>query len=73
MLQEAILARRAALTGCILILLGWDEPRIELTRRLRALGLPLLVLAVSAPPVVQAPAWLHVLTPGRIQEGLARL
>ena len=72
-LQDAILARRAALTGCILILLGWDEPRAELTRRLQALGLPLLALAVTARPVAAAPAWLHVLTPGRVQEGLARL
>jgi len=72
-LQDAILARRAALSGCILILLGWDGARAEFTRRLQALGLPLLALSVSAQPVPAAPAWLHVLTPGRIQEGLARL
>jgi uncharacterized protein (DUF58 family) len=72
-LQDAILARRSTLTGCILILLGWDEAREELTGRLRSLGVPLLMLAVSANGVPDAPAWLHVLTPGRIQEGLAAL
>jgi uncharacterized protein (DUF58 family) len=72
-LQDAILARRAALTGCILIFIGWDEARAAFTRRLRALGLPILALAVSAESVRDAPAWLRVLAPGRIQEGLARL
>lgn len=72
-LQDAVLARRAALTGCILVLLGWDEARAEFTRRLRAQGLPLLALAVSARPVPEPPAWLRVLTPGRIGEALAAL
>jgi hypothetical protein len=72
-LQDAVLARRAALTGCILVLVGWDEARSQFTQRLRAHGLPLLALAVSARPVADVPPWLHVLTPGRIGEGLAAL
>jgi len=72
-LQDAVLARRGALTGCILVLLGWDDERAEFTRRLRAQGLPVLALAVTAQPVPQPPAWLRVLAPGRIPEGLAAL
>jgi uncharacterized protein (DUF58 family) len=72
-LQDAVLSRRTALTGCILVLLGWDEARAEFTRRLRAQGLSVLALAVTAQPVTEPPAWLRVLAPGRIQEGLAAL
>jgi uncharacterized protein (DUF58 family) len=72
-LEDAVLARRAALTGCILVLVGWDEARAEFTQRLRAQGLSVLALAVSTRPVSDPPAWLRVLTPGRIGEALAAL
>jgi hypothetical protein len=72
-LEHAVLARRAALTGCICVLLAWDEPRIAFAHRLRALGVPLLVMVVTATPPSERPSWLHVLVPGRIQEALARL
>ncbi|MSQ71844.1 MAG: DUF58 domain-containing protein [Betaproteobacteria bacterium] len=72
-LHHAVMQRRAALSGCVLVLIDWDEARRELVRRLRESGLALLVLLVSAEPVESPPAWLHVLTPGKIEEGLARL
>ena len=72
-LHDAVIARRAALSGCILILLAWDEPRQELVRALQQSGFPLKTLVVSAREIAAAPAWLHVLIPGKIQEGLARL
>jgi len=72
-LHDAVLARRAALSGCILILLAWDEARQALVRALQQSGLPLKILLVSERDIEAAPAWLHVLAPGRIQEGLARL
>jgi hypothetical protein len=72
-LHHAVLARRAALSACILILLAWDEARQSLVRALQQSGLPLKVLVVSEQEVEAAPSWLHVLAPGRIQEGLARL
>ncbi|MFH1605077.1 MAG: DUF58 domain-containing protein, partial [Pseudomonadota bacterium] len=72
-LHDAVLARRAALSGCILILLAWDEPRQELVRALRQSGFPLKALVVSESKIALAPAWLHVLLPGKIQEGLATL
>jgi uncharacterized protein (DUF58 family) len=72
-LREALMARRALLTSAIVVLVGWDEPRRQLVRELRVLGLPLLVMAVLEEPPADAPAWLRVLVPGRIREGLARL
>jgi uncharacterized protein (DUF58 family) len=72
-LHDAVLDRRAALSGCILILLAWDEARQALVRALRQSGVPLAVLLVSAQPPEAAPAWLRVLAPGKIQEGLALL
>ncbi|MFH1043821.1 MAG: DUF58 domain-containing protein [Pseudomonadota bacterium] len=72
-LHDAVLARRAALSGCILILLAWDEARQALVRALQQSGLPLKVLVVSERDIEAAPAWLRVLRPGKIQEGLAEL
>jgi len=72
-LHDAVLARRAALSGCILILLAWDEARQALVRALQHSGLPLKVLVVSERDIEAAPGWLRVLVPGKIQEGLARL
>ena len=72
-LHDAVLARRAALSGCILILLAWDEARQALVHALRQSGVPLQALLVSEQKIEAAPAWLRVLAPGRIQEGLAQL
>ena len=72
-LREALMARRATLTSSILVLIGWDEQRRHLVHELRVLGLPLLVMAVLNEPPADAPAWLQVLVPGRVKEGLARL
>jgi len=72
-LHDAVLARRAALSGCILILLAWDEARQALVRALQQSGLPLEVLLVSERDIEAAPTWLRVLVPGKIQEGLAEL
>ncbi len=72
-LHDAVLARRAALSGGVLILLAWDEARQALVRALQQSGLPLKVLVVSERDVEAAPAWLRVLAPGKIQEGLAEL
>jgi uncharacterized protein (DUF58 family) len=72
-LADAVVARRHALTGCICVLLGWDERRAAFAHRLRSLGVAARVLAVSARPVPGQPASLLVIEPGRVQEGLARL
>jgi len=72
-LGEAALARRHALSGCICVLLGWDEARRELVYKLRSHGVALRVIAVTGAPVEEHPAWLLVVDPDRAQESLARL
>ena len=72
-LRDAVRGRRAAMSGAVAILLAWDEPRRAFVDEMRALGLTLRVLVVSATAVADAPPWLKVLEPGRIQEGLATL
>ena len=72
-LADAVTAQRRSLTGCICVLLGWDEERAELVRRLRSQGIAARVVTVSRTPVADPPEWLLVVAPGRVQEGLARL
>ncbi|MBI4204156.1 MAG: DUF58 domain-containing protein [Betaproteobacteria bacterium] len=72
-LHDAVLARRAALTGGICLLLAWDDARTGFIRALRALGLPLLVIVVTAAPATERAPWLHFIEPGKVQEGLAHL
>ena len=74
LLQEAVLAKRQALSGCICVLLAWDEPRQELVRHLEALGTPTRVFVVGEPGALErVPPHVHRLEVGRIGEGLARL
>ena len=72
-LGAAVLARRQALSGCICVLLDWDEPRREFARTLQANGVALRVIAVTDVPVDERPPWLLVVEPGRVAEGLARM
>jgi len=72
-LTQATLARRQALSGCICVLLGWDEPRREFVRQLRSHSVPVRVIVVTDEPVEERPAWLVVVEPDKPQEGLARL
>lgn len=72
-LAQSVLGRQEALSGCILVLLAWDEARRELVQRLHASGVPLIVLAVLDERPAQAPSWLHTLKPGRVQQDLAAL
>ena len=72
-LTNAVLGRREALSGCICVLLGWDDDRQAFARAVRGSGIPLRVIAVSDTPVDDPPAWLLVVEPGKVKEGLARL
>jgi uncharacterized protein (DUF58 family) len=72
-LAESVLSRCGALSGCVLILIEWDDARRALVKALRANGLDLLVLLVSEREPASSPAWLRVLKPGHIQDGLNRL
>lgn len=81
-LHHLVIGRQSLLSGCICILLSWDEDRQRLVRQLQALQVPMLVLliahAASSPTapydsLKDKPAWFHRLEIGRIAEGLAKL
>jgi uncharacterized protein (DUF58 family) len=72
-LHDAVLARRGQLTGCVLVLLAWDEERRAFVRELQRLGTPVLVLVVNEVPADERHAWLRAIDPARVAEGLAAL
>ncbi len=80
-LEKLVVGHADAVSGCICIFLAWDEPRRKLVRKLRSLGIPLLVLlmrAGNAQPLDaedrgDAPEAFHEIEVGKVAEGLARL
>jgi len=81
-LHDLVLEHTTALSGCICIFLAWDEPRRELVRHLKQLGLPLLVLVVQDTqeesslepgPMQDEPHALHLVSVGRVAEALQKL
>jgi uncharacterized protein (DUF58 family) len=72
-LQDAVLARRASVTGCVCVLLAWDDGRRAFVRTLQQLGTPVLVLVVSEVPAAERAPWLRVIDPARVAESLAAL
>ena len=62
-------------------MLAWDEKRQNFVKKLKVLGVPLLVLVVgdgegqtwNAGVMADDPARFHVLEAGRIEQGLAKL
>jgi uncharacterized protein (DUF58 family) len=81
-LQQLVLNHVQAVSGCVCVLLAWDEPRQALVRKLTTLGVPVSVLVVTeagqSPPLDPGllrsdPDKFHVLECGKIEEGLARL
>lgn len=78
-LHRLVLEHQVLVSGCICVLVAWDEARRDLLRALRGLGVPTKVLLVTAPGVPAPdpdgvdPEHFHRLEVGRIAEGLARL
>jgi uncharacterized protein (DUF58 family) len=72
-LADAVRARAAGLTGCVLILVGWDDARAELVNSLRARGTALRVLCIASANPDQLPPGVLALAPGNIQAGLVAL
>jgi uncharacterized protein (DUF58 family) len=74
-LSRLVLERGAAVSGAIFVFLAWDDERRQLVGRLRAVGVPALVLVVAdTPGPGPAPeAGVHRLQVGRIAEGLSAL
>lgn len=79
-LEGLVLNHASLLSGCICILLGWDERRRELVRSLQVLGIPLLVLVMVEPGGAKVingefggvPAF-HIIEQDKVQEGLLNL
>jgi hypothetical protein len=80
-LEHLVLSHITAVSGCVCVLLAWDEARRNFVKKLRLLDLPVLVLVVAAPggpsldpgPLRDEPQQFHVLEVGRIEQDLARL
>jgi uncharacterized protein (DUF58 family) len=80
-LERLVLNHVAAVSGCICVLQRWDEARQNLIKKLRLLGVPLLVLVVVRPgekkpdagPLRDEPENFHVLEIGHIEEELGKL
>jgi uncharacterized protein (DUF58 family) len=82
-LESLVIEHSDAVSGCVCVLISWDKARQEFVRKLRANGVPVLVLLVtpggrkaSRPdpgPMRDAADMFHVLEAGDIERGLARL
>ncbi len=80
-LEHLVLKHVQRVSGCICVLQQWDEARKRLVEKLRALGVPVLVLVIQRPgeakpdagPLRDDPEHFHVLEIGKIAEQLARL
>jgi uncharacterized protein (DUF58 family) len=82
LLEQLVLKHSGAVSGCICVLLAWDEPRQRLVEKLKAVGLPVLALVIREPgrtepldtgPMRDDPGRLCALEIGRIEEQLAKL
>ena len=81
-LEHLVLNHVRLVSGCVCVLLAWDEPRREFIRKLQSMDVPVLVLVVvesgqakkvEPGPMAPDPAHFHVLETGQVEEGLARL
>jgi len=80
-LEHLVLDHIGVVSGCICVLVSWNPERHSFVRKLRQLGVPLLVFVVVPPgqkaldpgPMRDAPQQFRVLEAGRIPEGLAGL
>jgi len=79
-LSQLVIERCASLSGCVCILLAWDEDRRDFVRHLKRLGVPTVVFVLVDPsrprdltpdPAEEGAAWFHRLAVGKIAEGLA--
>ncbi len=81
-LENLVLNHVGSVSGCICVLLAWDDARREFVRKLQSLGLPVLALvivprgetkALDLGPMQDAPEHLLALEVGKVEEQLARL
>jgi uncharacterized protein (DUF58 family) len=81
-LSNLVLNHAGLVSGCIVILLTWDQGRKEMVERLRTLGVPILVLVLAdagATGPLQAAlqrdqqAGARILEVGKVEEGLSQI
>jgi uncharacterized protein (DUF58 family) len=81
-LESLVLGHISVVSGCVCILLAWNEARQSFVRKLKVLGVPVLVLVIVGPgetkeldpgPMRDEPDQFRVLECGRIEQGLATL
>jgi uncharacterized protein (DUF58 family) len=81
-LSHLVLNHAGSVSGCIVILLAWDEARQELVRRLQMLGVPVMLFLIAESGQAAAleqrvksayPGAFHILEVGKIEEGLSRI
>jgi Protein of unknown function DUF58 len=77
-----IQTRFSRLSGCICILLTWDNARKALVQQLQSMGIPTMVLVITDRSASHHPAFdclknaqssIHILQLGQIQQGLLKL
>lgn len=81
-LERLVLNHVKAVSGCISLLLSWDQARRKFIEKLQALGVPVIVLVIvpagqskplDAGPMQETPERFAILEAGQIEAGLARL
>lgn len=81
-LDDLVVRHAGSVSGCIFVLLAWDDARQRLVEKLKVLGLPMLVLVIRPPgktdpldpgPMRDDPERLVALEVGKVEEQLARL
>ena len=81
-IENLVLNHAASVSGCICVLLAWDDARRDLVEKLKILAVPVLVLVITEPggssslepgPLRDQPDRFHPLEIGRIEQDLARL
>jgi uncharacterized protein (DUF58 family) len=82
LLENQVLNHSGVVSGCVCVLLAWDAPRQRFVEKLKAMGVPVLVVVVLGAgartdldpgPMRNELDHFHTLTLGQIEEGLARL
>lgn len=82
LLETLVVNHANTVSGCICVMLAWDDTRKKFVEKLKLLGLPVIVIVIRPAgetqsldpgPMSDAPERWHVLEIGRIEEQLAQL
>ena len=81
-LEHLVLRHVGVVSGCVCVLVAWDEQRRDFVRKLKALGIPVLILIIVPPgqgrnlepgPLGDEPDRFFVLEAGQMETGLTKL